>query len=76
MGFYTNLKSTKLYREYYFLMSKSVQNYVQNVKKSPKNRQKHTDFRVLNIDVQKFKGFRVNTLCYKIFTNYTVRKLS
>lgn len=38
MGFYTNLKSTKLYREYYFLMSKSVQNYVQNVKKSPKNR--------------------------------------
>ncbi len=38
MGFYTNLKSVKLYREYYFLMSKSVQNYVQNVKKSPKNR--------------------------------------
>ena len=38
MGFYTNLKSTKLYREYYFLMSKTVQNYVQNVKKSPKNR--------------------------------------
>lgn len=36
MGFYTNLKSVKLYREYYFLMSKSVQNYVQNVKKSPK----------------------------------------
>ena len=38
MGFYTNLKSVKLYREYYFLMSKSVQNHVQNVKKSPKNR--------------------------------------
>lgn len=38
MGFYTNLKSVKLYREYYFSMSKSVQNYVQNVKKSPKNR--------------------------------------
>mgnify|MGYP007007082849 CR=1 FL=1 len=58
-----------------FLMSKSVQNYVQNVKSHLKQ-VKHTDFRVLNINVQKFKGFCVNTLCYKIFTNYTVRKLS
>ena len=32
MGFYTNLKSTKLYREYYFLVSKSVQNYVKMLK--------------------------------------------